>query len=317
MHEHMSSKRLEIYLPEPLFKKTMDGDHLFYCTVKAAFTRIGFQVDVLQSTAANMIASLQSDAYILYHRKSPSTANALEARPSYFGPFWAIDKTAAHRDKRVYLEKFDPTTVPLDRAKGFFSNWSKKLVGTPPNYTETGFVLVAMQGQILRRRSWQSMPPIQMLEQLINAETKRRILIKLHPGETYSNLAIDQIQSMTDDRVELVEGDITAMIGACDYTVSMNSAVSFKGLLHRKPGVLFGDMDCHHIFQNISANRNTIDCVDQVLASSTPFDQYVYWFLYRHMINARRDWAGELILSHCANLGWDLGGYKPSEFRPS
>ena len=314
----MSSKQLEIYLPWKILRQTQNGRHVFYSKMKDAFEEIGFKVSLIQNTPVNLQDSLESKAYLVYHRNSPQTPNTLEVRPAYVGPFWAIDRTAIHSEKRVYLQNFRPDKIKPARAKRFFDNWTSKIIGDQRNtYSEVGFVLIAMQGILLRQRFWQSMTPINMVKQIINAEPDRRILIKLHPGEKYSDIELDAIKKQTCDRVEIVDSNLAELLSSCAYTVSMNSSVSFKGLLYKKPGILFGDMDFHHVFQSVGHQGNVQECVNQVFSKNIDFEKYVFWFLHKQMINAKREWAKPLILSRCAELGWDLGDYVPSNFRPS
>ncbi len=313
----MTAKQLEIYLPWKILRQTQNKKHVFYRKVKEAFEEIGFTVSLIQTTPESLLLSLNSDAYLIYHRNPPQTPNALEVRPAPIGPFWAIDKTAIHSEKRIYQQNFQPDNIKHARAVRFFNNWAPKVIGNnTKQYGEDDFVLVAMQGVLLRRRFWQSMPPIKMVECIISAERERRILIKLHPRERYSKQELDALTRLTNDRVKIIDGDIGELLSSCAYTVSMNSSVSFKGLFYRKPGILFGDMDFHHVFQTVGHQGDVQDSVDQVLSSAVDFEKYIFWFLYKQMINMNRDWAKSLILSRCAELGWKLGEYTPSNFRP-
>lgn len=157
----MRKRTLQIYLPPSVLKKTERTAHKFYNTVIDAFEKIGFVVSLHENTAANMLISLAAEDLVLYHRNRPQDENTLEARPAYIEPFWSIDSTSIHSQKRVYKALFDPTQVGQKRAQGFFDNWSKRVVGQEPvEYHERNYALVALQGILLRQRSWQSMAPI-------------------------------------------------------------------------------------------------------------------------------------------------------------
>lgn len=311
------SKRLEIYLPPNILQSAQNGDHAFYNAMQQAFQGIGFDVALCPNRPADLLGSLNSTANIIYHRNSPKTPKTLEVRPAYVGPFWVIDATAVHNEKRIYKAAFDPDNIRAGRANGFFANWSPRVIeGDGEPHAEDGFALIALQGVLGRKRFWQRMSPIEMVKQMKQVESDRQIFIKLHPGETYTDNDMRALSALTDDRVKIVDGPLGPLLASCAYTVSMNSSVSFKGLFYRKPGILFGDADFHHPFQSVSANRPAAVCAAQVLEADVPFEKYVFWYLYMQAINATRDWAPELILSHCADLGWDLGGYQPSRFRP-
>ena len=65
----------------------------------------------------------------------------------------------------------------------------------------------------------------------------------------------------------------------------LNSAVLFKGLLYRKPGVLFGGAGFNHVFQKVWS-KDVVSCFVDVMDETVDFEKYVYCYLRRqHLWN--------------------------------
>ncbi|WP_284378111.1 hypothetical protein [Amylibacter marinus] len=301
--------RLNIYvLGQDLDIATRKPQH-FYGQVSRAFQGVGFRVSFLESTAQNLRASYRSDSYCIFHRHPPHHPHALEARPAAFGPYWALDSTAEIAQKTAYRAKFNPNSIQIGAARDLFDRMCEKQgVVEGPCVPNAGFVLVALQGVLSRRRSWQSMAPIQMIEQVIAHEKRRDIKIKLHPNETYSPAEMAAIEALCDGaRVSVTQADLDGLLRGCAYTVSMNSSVSFKGLLHRKPGILFGDAEFHHVFHSTRIAEIGA-CFEQVLTHEVEFEKYLFWYLRRQHVRNFKAHAQSDIINRCRALGWKIGG---------
>jgi hypothetical protein len=150
------------------------------------------------------------------------------------------------------------------------------------------------------------MSPVEMVQTTIEQEQARKILIKLHPREVYSTEDMNALNALVDgDRVQIVQGDLDALLAGCGYTVSMNSAVSFKGLLYRKPGVLFGDAEFNHVFQKVRS-KDVVSCFVDVMDEAVDFEKYVYWYLRRQHLWNYKPSIQDDILRRCRVMGWEL-----------
>lgn len=301
-------KKLKIYLPQDTIAVIDSNPKHFYAHVQRAFQGIGFDVQQIIATEANLKASFDPSAYCLFHRNTPHHPHAIEARPAPMGLFWMLDKTASPAEKLVFKAKFKPENIDTDLAEELIVRFRKKYgqINQETSH-ESGFVLVALQGALDRRRHWQTMSPIEMVKQTIEIEKERQVLIKLHPTQTYSDEEIRAVHELADGaRVQVVEGELNALLEGCAYTVSMNSTVSIKGLVFEKPGILFGDAEFHHPFQSVPQN-GVVDSFDRVLADGVEAGKYLLWYLRRQHVATYKPTIEQDILRRCAVLGWDLG----------
>jgi len=296
--------QLNIYVPSEMLRIADERPTHFLANVRAAFCGAGFQVSFVDATKAALFGSYSVDAYCLFYRNRPTHAHALEIRPAPFGPFWMIDKTADPAQKVLFKITFDPTGVDPLVADAFFARMVERQIKTEAH--AGGYVFVALQGVIDRQRFWQSMTPVEMVAATVKHEKQRKILMKLHPRESYSSDDLSKLNALIDgDRVQIVDGDLDASLAGCDYTVSMNSAVSFKGLLYRKPGILFGDTDFHHAFQQVRS-KSVSACFADVMNDTVEYEKYMFWYLRRqHLWNFKPSIQDD-ILGKCRNLGWEF-----------
>ena len=280
----------------------------FYDNVRCAFEGIDFEVNFIEATEASLLSSYVDDAYCMFHRSRPWHDNALEARPAPFGPFWAIDKTADPAQKHIFKAKFEPEKINSDNATAFFKKQlNRDVFKVDERFEEAGFVFVALQGVLDKRRFWQSMSPLEMVDTTLKVEKNRPIYVKLHPNETYTQKEIGELNGLMDqDRVRIVDGDLHMFISACDYTVSMNSSASFKAMLFKKPGILFGDADFHHPLKSIR-QIGVRECFQTVLNTPVDYEKYVLWYLRRQMIHNFLPRVQHDILQQCKKMGWKLG----------
>jgi len=298
------NKKLSIYVPNEMWTIADDRPSHFLAHVGAAFQGVGFQVSFIDATDDGLLVSFDDDVYCLFYRNRPNHAHALEVRPAPFGPFWMIEKTAKPAQKLVFKRAFEPESVDKNVADGLFTRLADRHLKA--EVSAGGYVLVALQGVIGRRRFWQSMSPVEMVQTTIEQEQARKILIKLHPREVYSTEDMNALNALVDgDRVQIVQGDLDALLAGCGYTVSMNSTVSFKGLLNRKPGVLFGDAEFNHVFQKVRS-KDVVSCFVDVMDETVDFEKYVYWYLRRqHLWNFKPSIQDD-ILRGCRVMGWEL-----------
>lgn len=172
-------KKLNIYVPNEMLTIADDRPSHFLAHVRATFQSDGFQVSFIDATHDGLLASFHDDECCQFYRNRPCHAHALEVRPAPFRPFWMIEKTVKPTQKLVFKRAFEPESVDENVADGLFMRLADRHLKA--EVSAGGYVLVALQGVIGRRRFWQSMSLVEMVQTTIEQEQVRKILIKLHP----------------------------------------------------------------------------------------------------------------------------------------
>ncbi|MFT4715420.1 MAG: hypothetical protein ACI932_000598 [Paracoccaceae bacterium] len=300
-------QRLGIYLDDGLRQDVASGKHNFFGILTTAFQTKGFAVDLHPNPEEERLESESRDGYSLFHLETPFHDRALDVRLAYMYPFWRIEKAQWREDYRISQKHFDPTSIDEAAARQFSRFWRKKLLFDMGETPKRGrCILVALQGRLLDKRHGQSMSPIEMIRETLAQDRFRSVVLKLHPNETYTKKELTALDEFEDHpRVEFGNRDIRNLIEECDYIVTQNSSVAFKGLLQNTPAILFGEADFHHIFENV--NRDGVErAFRNVLAKRMPYAKYFYWFLQLNTVNAGRSDAAEKILINCKELGWAI-----------
>lgn len=301
-------RQLGIYLDDPLRSKVAEGGHNFFRQLLRAFKERDFGVALYPNDPVERIKSADRPGYSLFHLETPTHDRALDVRLAYMYPFWRFERAQWREDYRVAGLEFRPKDVDGDAANRFFRLWRRRMKKTRAwqPLEQRDFVFIPLQGRLLEMRHGQSATPVEMISAALTHDRFRKIIVKLHPGETYSPeelAALEPFQS--NPRIAFSTAPAHALLENCEYVVTQNSTVAFEGLFHRKPAILFGRSDFHHMCQNVHdvgaelAFRN-------ILATQNPYARYVYWFLQENAINAAKPDTGSRIIETCQGFGWDI-----------
>ena len=240
--------------------------------------------------------------------EEPFHPRALTLRRAYFYPFWRIESSAKRWKWEVAETDFRPGRVDGGHAQKFMREWRKRLYGDVTAFESDGdFVFVPLQGRLLERRSFQSASPIEMVEATLRHNSGRTVHATLHPNLDYSGEETQALDDLVEKYPQLIVSstDARELIGGCKYVVTQNSAVVLDGYFHRKPAVLFGKIDFHHISAN-AYELGTAGAFSTVEKMKPPFSRYLFWFLQEMSINAGRPTAEDQILGTVRKRGWGV-----------
>lgn len=302
-HDH-----LRIYLDPATLAMAENGGFGFVNKVQAAFEGHGVAVDLVEDTDAERMNSLVWPGYSLFLMKDPFHARALSMRRAYYYPYWRIEATAKRWEFEVAKKTFDPGGIDPVPARDWFNRWRRNLFGKAALKTEkSGLIYVPLQGRLLSRRSFQSMSPMEMVAEVQARAGTRRILLGLHPGESYTPEEMQSVERVAKDdgRVSVQTGGMDEALRVCDLVATQNSTAALSGLFFRKPAILFGESDFHHQMPRVS-QLGVDEAWRQVEAARPPVARYLYWFVHLNAIKADTDEAGAQIVETCRAHGWDV-----------
>lgn len=304
----MTVRHLDIYLDDALLASAKAGRHNWFGLVRRAFESAGATVRFRPDDGIERMAASGRSGHALFHMAEPAHPRALTTRRAYVYPFWRIEKTNRRWETEVALAPFDQDTIDPEEAQRFHRFWRRRLFGdAPESATREGFVYMPLQGRLREHRSFQSMSPLQMIEATLAAEPARDIRATLHPKEDYDAQDLAALDALVarHPRLSLSDAPAEALLSACDYVVTQNSAVAFSGYFFGKPAVLFARIDFHHVAASVPA-VGVDQAFRQVRDASPDFAGYLYWFLQRMAINAGKADAPARILDTVRRRGWDV-----------
>lgn len=303
-----NAKILRFYLHDSLRKRAEAGDHNFISKISDVVEDSGFRVEFRNNSVEELEKSANRNGYSMFHMDDPFHDRALTIRRVYFYPFWQIESNSKRWEWKVARSKFEPNNVDRDSARRFFKFWTKRLYGSTPDIVgQGGFVYIPLQGRLLDHRSFQSCTPIEMIASVLEYETKRKVIVTLHPNETYSEAELSALENLISEnsRLSLQIGQMEQLLAHCDYVVAQNSTVAFAGYFFRKPCVLFGRIDFHHIAENVHS-IGAQQAIFNVTKTRHDYEGYLWWFLQEMAINAGRTDAKQKIEQRLLQAGWPL-----------
>ncbi|RYH04229.1 hypothetical protein EU805_02320 [Salipiger sp. IMCC34102] len=295
------------YLDRPLLNAAREGRHNFLGLVSKALTDAGLRVLLELNTREARAESADRPGYSLFHMDEPFHARALTVRRNYFYPFWQIERSSRRWEWTVALSKFKPDAVDRQEADRFADFWRHRLFpDVAPQKTPDGPIYMPLQGRIQQHRSFQSFSPVEMIRRTACRMPDRDIVLTLHPGERYGNADITALEEIEGQHpnVAVSARPPEQLLPRCSAVVTQNSSVALKGFFFRKPAVVFGQIDFHHIAGNVPMEGEERAFAD--LDRDRDYAGYLWWFLQKMSINAGRPEALDKITATFRQHGWPV-----------
>ncbi len=151
----------------------------------------------------------------------------------------------------------------------------------------------------------------QMIRALLARNDGREIHIKPHPKDRNMD-SFDWLarQMRKHARLKLFAGNIHDLLAKADVVVTVNSAVGIEAFLHRKPVVLCGSADFHHLCETVT-RRGEMDAAirraeARQSAGDWPHQAYLHWYYGRICIEAAAPDTVTRVIARIAEHGFDL-----------
>ncbi|TQS70398.1 UDP-N-acetyl glucosamine 2-epimerase [Rhodobacteraceae bacterium] len=306
-HEHLS-----LYLDKAALTRVNAGTHNFFHRLAGAVKSAGWTVSAEENTLSARFSAATRKGYALYHMEPPSHDRALTCRRTYTGAFWHIEAEAERWNWPVAQTAFDPAQIDLPEAERFFETTRNRMFGDVPTTADHGFILMPLQGRLSEHRSFQSMSPLQMIEEVM-VRVEKPVRATLHPNETYTPADRQALVALANrfPHFSVEEGNSAELLRNCSYVITQNSGVAFEGYLLRKPAVLFAKIDFHHIAGSVP--QTGVDDAFARIEQPIAFERYIAWFLQSNALNAGRPEFETQILAHLREKGWPIWARQTSD----
>ncbi|MEL6681662.1 MAG: hypothetical protein AAFQ09_03340 [Pseudomonadota bacterium] len=303
-----AANTVTFYLHPKLRKQAEAGNHNFLGHVAAVLESSGLQVAYDGDDRLARLRAMARPGRGLFLMDEPVGPRDLVFRKTYLFPFWHIEKSAKRWEWPVAKEVFDPALQDVQKARNFYRFWRERLFErAAQDATRDGIVYVPLQGRLTTHRSFQFCSPIDMLRAVLAHDPGREVVATLHPAETYSAAEQTELEKLLAayPRLHLGAEPSEVYLQSCDYVVTQNSSVGFKGYFFGKPLILFGKIDFHHIALDV--NRLGVEAAFADVTDHAPdYAAYLHWFLQRRSINAGRPEVQMRIRTVLRGHGWPV-----------
>ncbi len=291
-----------------MLRLAREGGFGFVSQVTAAFESQAFRVDLVRNSFDQRAKSGARRGYSLFLMDDPFHTKALTMRKAYYYPFWRIEASAKRWEFAVAQRSFASSEIDTVHAQNWLGKWRKWLFKSGPTEAhKSGVIYVALQGKLREHRSFQSMSPMDMISAVQDHAGARKIVLGLHPGETYSDdeQALLETVSRSDPRVSVQTGRMEEALKTCDLIVTQNSTAALSGMFFGKPSALFALSDFHHVLPS-ALDLGAHEAMTAAETIDIPFAQYLYWFVQLNSIKADDPEAQGQIIETCKGFDWQI-----------
>ena len=246
--------------------------------------------------------------------RSVQAPGVLNCAVAYFWEFWHLDPIGTKALSSIGGLDYDPASMPYGRAERFFEAQRARLVAprlskygqkTEVTAVPPGALAVFLQGEFPMKQGVTTFDDLAMLRAVRDWQGDRPIVVKPHPlVKNPFTLAGLRVAVHGDDRITLTDANVHDILATCAATVSINSTVALEGYLHRKPAVLFGQSDFHHLAGRVRAPEDFAAVLDAQLARRGGYAQYLAWYFLRHCLRLGSPGLEAAIWSRFAAAGF-------------
>ncbi len=292
--------KIILHLPENGATEALAGRHLrLYRVIRDMARAEGIVLDI-RPRARDLTPATRTppddrfadgNLHILDDR-SVQAAGVLNCAVAYFWEFWHLDPKGTKAFSGIGDLPYDAADMPHARAERFFAGQKARLVdrrrskyGQKAAHTALpeAAVTVFLQGDFPQRQCATRFDDLAMLAVVRAHAGDRPIVVKPHPLVT-DPFTLAEIRSLRDDRLSVTDANVHDILACCAVTVSINSTVALEGYLHRKPAILFGQSDFHHIAGRVQVPDDFPAALTAALARKRGYAQYLAWYFLRHCL---------------------------------
>ena len=284
-------KALPIYLEPWAAKRAKTGKFRFVALLMRAAEGLGYKSEIV---AYDPLASLALDpddeTPALYWRMRPATKGGRVFREAWQAPYWRIERSYERWAWQIAMSEFDEGAVDRSEAKAFCRRLRDRY---DLHQAQGNATIVALQADILRHRSFQTMAPIDMIRD-VAAKVDGPIRIVTHPNaDPTEEERAALLRVTTDPRITLHKGPTQPFLPDGKAFVTQNSTTALPAWLSGLPVTLYAKSDFHHINAPLGSS-----------VSSKRIEAYVYWFLSQHVIRAGQRDVIDQIRNRLVTLGF-------------
>jgi len=275
-----------------------DGSDLppFYQHLKDGFTALGARVAIRHRDMDALVRGPIQPDFNFVQNGRIARAGLLNIGLAYIYPFWYVDPKGVFADSSLSDLAFDPLSIPQKPAIRMFARLEARLkTARISRYAQEPAVTTFPKGAIaVFLQDWSDpverarhMTARAMLETVIRHVGGRPIIVKPHPRvrglETFEIL--DWL-ARDHPNVIVTEANLHDILAAAAVSVSISSAVSVEGMVHRVPSIVFGRTYFHHCAETVQSPADFPAALARALTRDWPFEAFLFWFFRENCISS-------------------------------
>ncbi|MGR3322438.1 MAG: capsular polysaccharide export protein, LipB/KpsS family [Pseudooceanicola sp.] len=292
----MDERRILFHLPGDWLDGDRAGMLPFYRRILAGLADRGVPHDLVPMDRDALPGQVgDGNVHILNHARFPHPA-VLSAGVAYIYPFWHLDPQGIRAFSSIRDKPFRPGRIDGEAARAFFNRLRGRTVENrssrydQPEAPETvpqGCIAVFLQSEghrIVGETLW--LDRWEMVETCLEEAEGRPVIVKPHPRDLDPD-TFDRLEELRHRHANLgiSLANIHDILAAAERVVTINSAVGVEAYLHRKPVILCGQADFHHI----ADEARSVAELRAALRAPVPrraYAKYIHWYFRENCLNA-------------------------------
>ena len=300
---------LVIHVPRSWLRLGDEGLRPFYLRlVDAAAARgIEHEVTILdRETLAETVAA--DDAVHIVHHGGLAHPRVRNADVAYIYPFWNFDHQGIRAFSSMAGMTFPQDDIDPAVARPFFRRLRGRIVGRrtsrypqPEDRVAQDPVRAAVFLQSEGHRVVGETCYLDRLTMLrgVCEAVDGPVVVKPHPRDTDPGTpAMLAELCAAYPHLRVSTANIHDLIAAADRVVTINSAVGIEAYLHRKPVILCGQSDFHHV-ADVARSVGDLHAVLGRAPRKRAYDKFIWWYFGDRCLDASAPDVGAQALARC------------------
>lgn len=309
-----------MHVPESWLAPDSDDMMGLYHKMTEGFDEIGVPWRVAPIDRGRALESIEKDNWFhIFNHGNVIHPRALNAGLAYAYPYWNVDPQGIRARSSIGAQKFYAGRVDVEKSRRFFGRMRRRLVDKrtsrypQPEETTTlpeDAIAVFFQSEPEEgaNETW-FMDRWSMLETVLK-NWDGAVVVKPHPKDHDPGVGqrLEAMQKVYPDLC-VSTGNIHDILAQCERVVTINSAVGIEAYLHRKPVILCGQADFHHI-ADVAKTPEMLAVLLEQVPRGRVFAKYIYWYFGLQCLNATRrpKVIARQVVRRMAVQGYDIKG---------
>lgn len=297
------------HVPRSWLSLSSEGLTPFYLRLTDGLAARGVDcaVEVLERETLPARVAADDAIHVVHHGRyaHPRVRNADVA---YIYPYWNFDAQGIRAFSSIAQMPFPQDDIDAQVARPFFRRLRQRMVGRrtsrypqPEGGADVAPVAAAVflqseghrvVGETCYLDRWE------MLDGVCEA-LDGPVVVKPHPRDhdpaTEAGLR-ERLARYAHLRVS--DGNIHDLIAAAERVVTINSAVGIEAYLHRKPVILCGQSDFHHV----ADVARSVGDLAQILSKpprKRAYDKFIWWYFGEQCLSSMDDDLTDRVMARC------------------
>ena len=289
----------------------------FYLKAFEGLDQLDVPYEVIALDRDTMLQRIEADSciHLINHGRCPHP-RALMVGLAYLHPFWHVDPKGIRAFSSIGEKRFRAAKIDAQEARDFFTGLREKWVEPRKSRYDQqvkladdlpeGATAIFLQSEKYRAvEETCYMDCWQMIDACLEAD-QGDVVVKPHPldidQDTFARLT--KLQERYDN-LHISLANIHDILASAKRVVTINSAVGIEAYLHRKPLILCGQSDYHHIADVAKFPAELTEFLQQE-PQGRVYAKYLYWYFSQNCVSAGRGSVAKQILRRVRSAGFEF-----------